>query len=176
MDYMIETTFLDSNRHLWDKRIANKMFSEFKNFQNLDLEESKERCLIELVLEFEQAYRLFLRKIEDLPMIMNCRVKGDSDSHFGGLECAELMRSFRFSCDKYLKESVYASVVLEGTIAYIISRIKEKAKEDEKYAWDIEKKVYRDYLSLGVDNTLEMLKSSGYKFGVDKNNSEQKRY
>jgi hypothetical protein len=102
-------------------------------------------------------------------MIMSCRVKGDSDSHFGGLECAELMKSFRFSSEKYLKESVYSSDMFEGTIAYMISKIREKAKEDEKYAWNIEKTVYRDYVSLGVDNTLNMLKASGYRFDDDEN-------
>ena len=174
MDYMIETSFMDGGKRLWDKRIIDKILSELKSFQNLNLEESKERCLTELILEFEQAYRVFVSKIKDLPMIMNCRVKGDNDSHFGGIECAELMKSFRFSSEKYLKESAYSASVLEGTISYMISKIKNKAKEDEKYAWEIEKKIYSDYLSLGVDNTLEMLKSSGYKFGDDKNSGEQK--
>ena len=164
MDYIIDTSFLDKGKYLWDKKVINKIFSELKDFQNQNFEESKERYFDELILEYDQAYRLFLEKIGDLPMIMSCRVKGDTDSHFGGLECAELMKSFRFSSDKYLKESAYSSVTFEGSIAYVISKIREKAKQDEKYAWEIEKKVYRDYISLGVDNTLEILKSSGYKF------------
>ncbi len=164
MNYIFDISFLDMGKYLWDKRVIKKMFSEFKNFQNLDIEEAKERCFTELMLEFQQAYRIFLRKIGDLPMIMNCRTKGDSDSHFGGLECAEFMKSFRFSAEKYLRESSYLSVTSEGTIAYAISKIREKAKKDEKYAWDFEKKVHQDYISLGIDNTLEMLKNSGYKF------------
>ena len=169
MSYIIEISFLDKGRYLWDKRVIKKMFGELEIFQNQDTEESKERCFTELILEFQQAYRLFLRKIGDLPMLMNWRVKGDVDSHFGGLECAELMKSFRFSANKYLRVSAYSSLVSEGTISYVISKIRDKAKEDEKQARDIEKKIHREYTSLGVDNTIEMLKSSGYKF----NNGEE---
>ncbi len=167
MGYIIETSFLNKEKYLWDRRVIKKMFNELESFQKNDFEESKERCFAELMLEFQQAYRLFLRKIGDLPMIMSCRVKGDSDSHFGGLECAELMKSFRFSSEKYLKQSAYSQLSSEGTIAYMALKIRDKAKEDEKYAWDFEKKLHQDYILLGIDNTLEILKKSGYKFNKD---------
>lgn len=169
MNYIIETSFLDKGRYLWDKRVMKKILSELESFQSQEADESKERCFTEFILEIQQAYRLFLRKIDDLPMIMNCRVKGDSDSHFGGLECAELMKSLRFSADKYLRTSIYLSIASEGTISYVVSKIRDKAKEDEKYAWDIEKKVYQDYTSFGIDNTLDMLRKSGYKFNKEEN-------
>ncbi len=173
MSYIIETTFLDTKKHLWDKRVLNKMFKELENFQKENSEESKERCFIMLMLEFQQAYRTFLIAINDLPLIMSCRVKGDNSSHFGGLECAEFMKALRASAEKYLKESAFSFLTSEGTIVYVISKIKNKAKEDEKIAKELEKDIREDYLSLGVDNTLKALEEAGYRF-ENRSSSESK--
>lgn len=170
----MDTSFLDSKKYLWDKAIMKRIFSEFNDFQNSDSEESKERCFTELLIEYDYAYRSFLEKINDLPMIMSCRTKGDTDSHFGGLECAELMKSLRFSSEKYLKESAYSSDDSAGSVANMVAGVRDKAKKDEKSAWEIERIISRDYVFLGVDNTLEILEKSGYKFGGDENKSGQK--
>ena len=106
----------------------------------------------------------FLGKIKDLKMIMNCRVKGDTASHFGGQECAEFADSIQKYCSKYLSFSAPTESFVEGSIEYLILQLRNKAREDEKYAWEVEKKVKESYLSLGVDNTLDILKESGYDF------------
>ena len=48
--------------------------------------------------------------------------------------------------------------------------IRNLARSDEKYAKNVETKVYNDYLSLGKDYTLFELKKAGYSFDNDESN------
>ncbi len=179
MGSSVNMSFLKGKSPLWNKCTMEKLLSVLEKIKNKNEEESKERCFTEFFLEIEQAYRIFLRKINDLPMIMNCRVKGDNKSHFGGQECAELMRAIRISSEKYLKETAYKNTKpdspvnnyfsdleeqRESTLYNLACKLKELAREQEQDALNIEAKVYQDYVSLGKDNTLEQLITAGYSF------------
>ena len=72
--------------------------------------------------------------IKDLKIIMNCRVKGNTKSHFGGQECAEFADSIQKYCSKYLSFSAPTESFVEGSIEYLILKLRNKAREDEKYA------------------------------------------
>ena len=96
-------------------------------------------------------------------MIMNCRVKGNSGSHFGGQECAKFVSLIRRASEKYLSNLPDGNYE-EGYIGYVIRQVKDKARRDEKYAWDFEKKARQEYATTGKDITLDILKESGYNF------------
>lgn len=183
----LSITFIKHGTHLWDKSFLENTISVLKKYQSHGNEISNERCFTEFLLEFEQAYRVFLKKINDLPMMMKCRVKGDNQAHFGGQECAELARSLRTSAERYLKSTYFKKSGSDNNIAQshvgntvdngpynarctaysvydYISKIKNMAREDEKAAKEIEARVYQEYVSCGKDNTLDMLKQAGYTF------------
>lgn len=165
MEYLLDVSFLKKGKYLWDKPVMDKMMKMFDDFRNQGGSVASERCFVEFVLELKQAYRNFLIKINDLPLIMNCRAKGDEKSHFGGEECAALMKSFRFSAEKYLNETSNKSDTSENSVYYVISQIRKKAARDEESAKKIEQIIKNEYISLGNDNTLNLFRSSGYDIG-----------
>lgn len=175
----LDVPFMKRSSHVWDKRFLEGIINFLKEYQSFGKEVSHERCFTELLLEIEQAYRIFLRKINDLPMMMKCRVKGDDSAHFGGQECGELVRAIRTSLEKYLRstnfqdEAKCVNNVANGnlnnepvfySIYELILKVREMARADEKVAKEIEAKVYQEYVSLGKDHTLDALKAAGYNF------------
>lgn len=181
---VFSVSFIKPGMNTWDKAFLENSISVLKKFQSHGSKISRERCFTEFLLELEQAYRVFLKKINDLPMIMKCRVKGDSETHFGGQECAELATSLRASAEKYLRSTRFKKSSANQNDAnphaetlgglHIDSSncnvydfaliIKNMAKKDEKKAKEIEAKVYQEYVSYGKDYTLVALKNSGYTF------------
>lgn len=175
----LDTSFIKRSSRVWDKRFLEGIINLLKEYQSFGKEASQERCFTELVLEVEQAYRVFLRKINDLPMMMKCRVKGDDKAHFGGQECGELVRAVRTSTEKYLRSTNFQDEIKgvqdvknEGfnsepvfySIYELVLKLRDMARADEKVAKEIEAKVYQEYVSLGKDHTLDALKAAGYNF------------
>ncbi len=171
----LNISFTSSDVHLWNKKFFENILASLKK---LNVEMPNERSFSEFLLEIEQSYRTFLRKINDLPMIMKCRVKGDDSSHFGGQECADFARSIRDSAEKYLQSTNFKNRKNDNinnndtsdNIYNFILNIRNLARSDEKYAKNVETKVYNDYLSLGKDYTLFELKKAGYSFDNDESN------
>lgn len=184
LDDGLKISYIKPGMHLWDKVFLENTISSLKKYQSDGNDVSKERCFTEFLLEIEQAYRVFLKKISDLPMIMKCRVKGDNKAHFGGQECAELVRALRASSEKYLKSTSFKSKNENNntgssyqnndficndhgvcSIYTFAANVKNMAREDERKAKETEAKVYQEYVSLGKDHTLDALKQAGYTFG-----------
>lgn len=165
-DYTVETileiNFLNGERHLWNNAIVKEMFRVLKQLKSRDDLASNERCFTEFLLEVEQAYRDFLCKIKELPMIMKCRTMGDQNSHFGGEEFAQLMKAFRFSSEKYLNQTAYKDEKSKNSLYYVISKIRDRAKSDEKSAWEIERQTRKEYESSGNDGTMKVIERAGY--------------
>jgi len=155
---IIEGNFLNKGKYLWNKKVVDKMLAELKEFQK----SHPERFLTEFILELEQANRKFLQSMKDIILIMNCRAKGNDNSHFGGMECAEFMKDIVRACDKYLNLTA-GDNLKEGTIGFIVSQIKFRAKKDEIFAREFEKETRENYISLGKDNSLEIFEKSGYE-------------
>ncbi len=162
MPYIIEMDFLKKDIRLWDKRFLSEIFKKLQEFNKQEIAESQDRCFVRYLLELEQANRLFLRRVRELPMIMKCRTKIDSGSHFGGQECAEFMKAIRDASDKYLNESEYADTSIENSIGDFATKIRNKAKADEKCAREFEQTTKQEYLTWGKDSTLDIFKHAGY--------------
>lgn len=162
MECDLNINLLSKNKNLWNKSMIKDIFKMFRDFRNQGSSESKERCFVEFLIEIEQAYRNFLIEIRNLPMIMNCRVKGDEKSHFGGEECAKFMKQIRSSSEKYLNLTEHKDSVTENSVYNIILKMKEKASSDEMIARRIEKEIKENYNSMGTDDTLNFIKKSGY--------------
>ena len=160
MDFCEIESFLKKGKYIWSKRVVTKLMKTLKEIKNSGTAESSDRCFIEFLLELDSAYKTFLQNIKDLPMIMSCRAKGNSKTHFGGQECAELASDFRQAAEKYL--NLFSRDVSEGATSYIAKAIKEKARKDEIYAREFESRAVKDYLASGLDITLDILKESGY--------------
>ncbi len=175
-------SFVLPSTHLWNKDFIEDTIAFLRGCKSINNKISNERPFTEFLLEVEEAYRSFLKKINDLPMIMKCRVKGDNDAHFGGQECADFVRALRNSAEKYLKSTNFKKEnidainssqcdssnvrALNGLYDFIL-KIRDRARIDEQVAKNIESEVYNDYLSLGKDHTLDALKSEGYTFNND---------
>ena len=97
-------------------------------------------------------------------MIMSCRARGDTDSKFGGEQCARFANSFCKACDKSLNSLGGKEKFEENSPESLILELRNKAKQDEKAAWDFEKETKKEYLITGRDNSLEILELSGYEF------------
>ena len=167
MECDLNINFLSKSKNLWNKSMMKDIFKMLRDFRDQKNSESEERCFTEFLLEIEQAYRNFLIEIRNLPLIMNCRVKGDETSHFGGEECAKFMKQIRSSSEKYLNLTEYKDTVTENSMYNIILKIKEKASSDETNARSIEKEIKENYNSMGIDNTLDFIKKSGYSLTQD---------
>ena len=110
-------------------------------------------------LEFEQAYKELIRNMKELPLIMNCRVKGDTASNFGGKQCACFVKSIRKSTEKYIKNT--SNFDCQDIKEFVI-KIRDKARKNEQYAWDFEKNSKQEYATLGIDNSLKIFQKSGH--------------
>lgn len=164
MDYTLNDSSLkNSTRYLWDKSLIKKIFKTLNNFKNQAYKKTLGRNFTVFLIELKMSYDEFLENIKDLPVIMSCRARGDNDSKFGGEQCAHFANSFCKACEKYLsflsKENSE-----EKNLGSLILSLRDKAKQDEKTAWDFEKETKKEYLITGKDNSLEILKSSGYEF------------
>lgn len=164
MEYDLNDSSLkNSNRYLWDKILINKIFKTLNDFKNGGNHAALERKFTILLIELKMAHDEFLENVRDLPMVMSCRTKGNSNSKFGGEQCAKFANSFCRACDKYLN-SLNKEKFEEKSLESLILELRDKAKHDEKIAWDFEKETKKEYLITGKDNSLEILKSSGYEF------------
>lgn len=164
MEYDLnESSLKSSNRYLWDKLLVKKIFQALNDFKNSGNPKASERKFTILLIELKMAYDEFLENIRDLPMIMNCRARADNDSKFGGKQCAQFANSFCKACEKYLN-SLSKETFEEKGLENLILELRDKAKSDEKTAWEFEKETKKEYLITGKDNSLEILKSSGYTF------------
>lgn len=148
----IDDEFLDTSKYLFNKKIIEKIF---EIFNKIELNETNFK---NLNFELKNSYDNFIKDIKYLPTIMNCRVKGNSNSNFGGEECAKLVSLFRTHFEKYLSKTS------ETIIDSFVKKIIYKAKLDEQTAWEIEKSNREEYQKSGKDNTLLILKSNGYDF------------
>lgn len=163
MDYTLNNSSLKSStRYLWDKLLIKKILKTLNDFK--DEEKTSKRNFTLFLIELKMAYDEFLGSVKDLPMIMSCRARGDNDSKFGGEQCARFANSFCKACDKYLNSLGGKEKFEENSHESLILELRNKAKQDEKAAWDFEKETKKEYLITGRDNSLEILESSGYEF------------
>lgn len=163
MDYTLNDSSLKSStRYLWDKLLIKKILKTLNDFK--DEEKTSKRNFTLFLIELKMAYDEFLGSVKDLPMIMSCRARGDNDSKFGGEQCARFANSFCKACDKYLNSLDGKEKFEENSPESLILELRNKAKQDEKAAWDFEKETKKEYLITGRDNSLEILESSGYEF------------
>lgn len=160
--YMIDAGFLNKGKYLWYQKVLAGMFKKLEEFKSYEIEESKEECFKIFLRDMYNSQKIFHIKIKDLPLIMKCRTMCDDKSHFGGQECAEYMKDIRIICETYLKESDFSDNIEEGSIANVITSIRTKARQDEPFAWEIEKENKTTYELSGKDNSLNIFRSAGY--------------
>ena len=157
-----EELFLTKYNYLWNKDCISDMFKVLKNFQQI----SPSRSLTELIIELEMAHNKFVQDIKDLPVIMNCRTKTSTDSHFGGLQCINFMESIVRACDKYLNIQTDIkpsnNTFEDGSLNQIIYQTKLKAKHCRTFAREIENTNKSTYNNSGIDNSAEIFRSAGY--------------
>lgn len=148
--------------HLWDKNVIEGLLERFNRYRSSQTSINSDRCFIEFVLELDQSYSTFLQDMRDLPMIINCRATGNTTSCFGGNICANLMKNFNNIAKKYLNSDSCSQTSHGDVIRQIAVAIRDKSHEDEKYAWELEESVKKEYLSSGVDKTLNIFRKAGY--------------
>lgn len=165
MDCLVNTTFIDSSDYFWSVEVLSAMTEFLDDLKENDGEEVHERSFELFDISLSKAINEFLRDMKELKLIMNCRTKGDDNSHFGGEECARFMTKIMDACAVYLKTSKFLDGNQEGDLGYVIRGIREKARKDRARAIDFEKSARTLYLSEGVDNTEEIFKRSGYLNG-----------
>ena len=161
MNGFIDSNFLENGSYMGSKKIIKNLLQELNAFKKQQFEESQERCFIELDLEIRQAIRTLIQKLKDLPLIVKCRTKGDETEHFAGKEYAEFLRSLKISCDKYLNSTIYKENTA-GSISFLINKVRHKSLSEEHVAREIEKNLKNEYLSSGVDSTLNQIAKDGY--------------
>ena len=162
MDYHIDIDFLNKGKYLWCRQVIKNMFKAFNEAKKYDSPELSERCFIEFCIEIENANRKFINDIKDLSLISKCRSVGDENSHFGGLECANFMKSVNSSATKYLNATQYITPDVEQSLYFVISLLKNKSKADGLTALEIEKEIRNKYKSLNIDDTFLFLNNCGY--------------
>lgn len=162
MDSLMNTAFIDSESHFWSVGVLSELTEFMNDLKESDGEEVHERSFKLFDISLTKAINEFLRDMKDLELIMNCRAKGDDNSHFGGEECARFMTKIMDACAVYLKNSEFLAGNSEGELGYVIRGLREKARKDRAYAIDFEKSARRLYLSEGIDKTEEIFKESGY--------------
>ena len=155
---IFDDSFLESSGYLWDRKIYDKIFRSFDTFRENNIEGITQEKFKTLLLEIRMSRKEFLQKVKDLDIVMQCRNKADNDSHFGGQECAEFAKCIRSSCEKYLADLKSENIKKE-TLEYFIKKIRDKAKNDEAYAWNVEKNFRQTYIIEGKDNTMQILKN-----------------
>ena len=162
MEHIINAMFVDSSRYFWSVEVLTEFVDFINELKEHDEVETHERSFKLFDIKVTQGINEFLRDMNDLKMIMNCRTKCDDDSHFGGEECARFMSKIVDACSTYLKDSNFLESNNEGDLGYVIRKIKEKARKDRNYAVEFEKSARVLYLSEGIDKTEEIFKSAGY--------------
>lgn len=162
MDCLVNTTFIDSSNYFWSVEVLSAVTEFLDDLKERDGEEVHERSFKLFDISLRKAVNEFLRDMKELKLIMNCRTKGDNNSHFGGEECARFMTKVMDACAVYLKTSKFLEGNREGDLGYVIRGMREKARKDRAYAIDFEKSARTLYLSEGVDKTEEIFKLSGY--------------
>ena len=161
MKGFIDSDFLEQNGYMWNKQNIEKLLKELNLFKSQQFEETQERCFVEWDFEIRQAIRILLQKLKELPLIVKCRTKGDSTEHFVGMEYSEFLRSLKISCDKYLRATQHKEDAM-GSVSSLASKIRHKALAEEPMSKEIEKTLRNEYLSSGVDNTLNQIAKDGY--------------
>ncbi len=162
MDSLMNTTFIDSPSYFWSVEILTELTEFMDDLKESDCQEVHERSFELFDISLVQAINEFLKNMKELKLIMNCRVKGDDDSHFGGEECARFMTKIMDACTVYLNTSKFLSGNREGDLGYVIRGIREKARKDRVRAIDFEKSARTLYMAEGVDKTEDIFKESGY--------------
>lgn len=160
---MLDLTFLDTIQRLWNKESLDKLDKCLVVFREDGGDDGTEECFINFCSDFAMARNKFINNMKDLSLIMKCRAKADSDSKFGGQQCAEFMKDIQIACDKYINTTIYSRDNNKSLISQVISKVRDVANKDEKYAWDFESKARRTYLEKGIDITTEILKGSDYE-------------
>lgn len=161
MNGFIDIGFLENGSYMWNEKVIKILLQELNEFKNQKFEESQERCFVELDFEIRQAIRTLIQKLKDLTLIVKCRTKGDETEHFAGMEYYEFLRSLKTSCDKYLNSTTYKNNSA-GSISSLASKIRSKSLSEGQIAKQIEKNLRNEYLSSGVDNTLNQVAKDGY--------------
>lgn len=162
MDKLVNTEFIDSPKYLWSVDVLSLFLKFIDDLKKSDGEEVHERSFEVFAVRMNQAISEFLRDMAGLGLIMNCRTKGNSDSNFGGHECANFMDKIIEICNEYLAGSQFLSGNEEGDLGYVIRGIKDKARRDRVHAMDFEKSARNLYLAQGIDKTEDIFKDAGY--------------
>lgn len=162
MDNLLNTTFIESGNYFWSVEVLSELIEFIDDLKESGGEEVYERSFELFDISLNKAINEFLRDMKELKLIMNCRAKGDDNSHFGGEECARFMTKIMDACAVYLKTSKFLSGNEQGDLGYVIRGIKDKARKDRGYAMDFEKSARTLYMSEGIDKTEEIFKKAGY--------------
>lgn len=162
MDSTINTTFLDSSKPFWSVSVLEGFLEFMEDIIQSGGEEIDERSFKIFEIKINQAANEFFHAMKEMQLIMNCRTKCDSDSDFGGSECAKFMSDVIDACSEYIKTSNFLLGTSEEDLGYVIRGIKKKAIADRALAMEFEKSAKKLYLSEGIDKTMEIFKSSGY--------------
>lgn len=165
MESIIGRAFMDSSKAFWSVDVLTDFVDFIDGIKEREEPETSERSFELFDVKMCQAINEFLRNMNDLKMIMNCRTKCDDDSHFGGEECARFMSKVVEACSAYIKDSKFLGGNNEGDLGYAIRKMREKARKDRSYAVEFEKSARTLYTSEGIDKTEEIFKSAGYMNG-----------
>ena len=158
-----EYYFITSNKPLWAKGCLMSLNKFLNNLKKTNPEKVNNRPFKIFDMEIKQAIKKFAHDVASVQMIMNCRTKCDTDSYFGGIQCAELMRKIINSCEKYAKESDLCIIEINDEKVNIFQKLKEKAKKDIQTAGEFEKRTKEIYLATGIDHTTDIFVSAGYE-------------
>ena len=153
MECITNKAFMNSPRAFWSVEVLTDFVDFIGEIKEREEPETKERSFELFNIKMSQAINEFLRNMNDLKIIMNCRTKCDDDSHFGGEECARFMSKVIEACSAYIKDSKFLSGNNEGDLGYAIRKMREKARKDRNYAVEFEKSARTLYLSEGIDKT-----------------------
>ena len=163
---MPDLTFLENQngKKLWEKDILEKVGQCLHVFKVNGGEEATEDCFTRFCLDFDYAKYRFKNKIKDVNLIMKCRTKADSNSMFGGQQCAEFMAEIQNYCNGYLNATIYSDKPRSISPVGVIRKIRNMAEASENKAWEFENKARELYASTGKDITLDIIKEIGFDF------------
>lgn len=157
-----DLTFLLSNKNLWEKDIFQKVEQCIRAFKENKTDESTEPCFTRFCLDFDSAKYDFINKIREIKLIIKCRTKADSNSKFGGQQCAEFMQNIENACINYLNSTIYSNNRSEISLVNVIRGIKNMATSSAAKAWEFENEARDKYASTGKDITLDIIKQTIY--------------
>ncbi len=157
-----DLTFLISDKNLWEKDIFQKVEQCIRAFKENNTDESTESCFTRFCLDFDSAKYDFINKIREINLIINCRTIANSNSNFGGQQCAEFMQNIENACINYLNSTIYSNNQSEISLVNVIRGIKNMAASSAAKAWELENKAREEYASTGKDITLDIIKQTIY--------------